>query len=181
MLLCLPLIAHGHHRDATKWDDDFAKYQSRYASPPIKRDWRLLKAQCAVESSLRPDAVSHAGAIGLCQLLAATFARYSDPGDHPMTARSSIKAASRYMRFQWGNWSGRPRTATCQHELSLAGYNAGLGNILHSQRLADDALCWGGIGKELHNVTGTSNATETRNYITRNRDAYHRMGGWRIW
>ena len=172
--------AGAHHRLAKKYDRAFQRAQHRYAAMPIKHDWKLLKAQCATESALRPEAVSPAGAMGLCQFIPTTWKEWGDSGASPFNARASIKASARYMRWQWGHWSLRRRPPTCQYELALAAYNAGLGNILRAQLAADDALCWNAIQGALSGVTG-HHAEETRNYITRNRNAYRGAGGTDLW
>lgn len=172
--------AAAHHRLAKKYDRAFERAQWRYASIPMKHDWLALKVQCQVESGLRSDAVSPAGARGLCQFIPTTWKEWGESGESPFDARASIKAAARYMRWQWSHWVLRPRPRTCQYELALAAYNAGLGNILRAQLEADDALCWDSIQERLGGVTGR-HAAETRNYVDRNRKSYRAAGGRTLW
>lgn len=180
LLAAWALEASAHHRLAKKFDRAFQKAQFRYAPIQMKREWRALKAQCRVESGLRPDAVSPANAKGLCQFIPTTWKEWGDSGASPFDARASIKASARYMRWQWGHWSLRPRPLTCQQELALAAYNAGLGNILRAQFIADDALCWDEISQRLVRVTGR-HSQETLDYIDRNRKAYQAAGGGLLW
>lgn len=49
--------ANAHHRHTKEYDDDYEKYQQRYAASEIKRDWNRLKSQCIAESNLDPMAV----------------------------------------------------------------------------------------------------------------------------
>ena len=185
LALCLIALlfapaTEAHHRFLKKYDRAFQSAQHRYAPMPIKRDWKLLKAQCLTESGLDPLAVSHSGAKGLCQFMPAAWEDWGQAGTSPFNARAAIKASARYMRWQWSQWSLRKRPLSCQQELSLAAYNAGLGNVLRAQTETEDALCWNEIQKHLQEVTG-DRATETSNYVKRNREAYHRLNGKLIW
>ena len=178
--LLAPVAGGAHHRDQDRYDWEFDRAAQRYNSPEVKRDWRLNKAVCQVESGLREHVVSPAGAQGICQFMPATYRSWGDPGTTPFDAKSAIKASARYLRWQWNNWSGRPRTATCQWELALAGYNGGIRSVLRAQYLSEDALCWGEIKGKLREVTGR-HSVETINYIDRNEAAYRNLGGERLW
>lgn len=96
--------------------------RSRYASL-IERTARrfnlhpeLLHAVIRAESAYNPTAVSHAGAIGLMQLMPATAARYkvSDIYD-PV---ENVRGGAQYLRFLLDMFEHDLR-------LALAGYNAG--------------------------------------------------------
>ena len=180
VLMLWSFSAEAHHRDSRKYDQAFAKYQHRYAPAEIKREWLLLKAQAIVESGLRPDAVSPAGAQGLLQFMPLTWREWGDGSPTPLSAKASIKAGARYMRWQWNNWSGRVRTKECQQALALAGYNAGIKHILKAQMLANDALCFDEIKSKLPEVTG-HNSVETINYTVRNEREYKKLGGNDLW
>lgn len=80
---------------------------------------RLFDALISQESRYRPFARSHAGAMGLSQLMPGT-ARYLGVRD-PWNPEESLRAGARYLRQQldrFGSW-----------ELALAAYNAGPGRI----------------------------------------------------
>ena len=94
----------------------------RYASHPglrraglSVRDWlTLYRANIEVESAYRQDAVSHAGAIGLGQLMPAT-ARVLDIDPHDPL--QNLGGSARYLAMMLETF-GDPR-------LALAAYNAG--------------------------------------------------------
>lgn len=180
-LLCVwASPTYAHHRASKKYDHAFKKYHHKYAAPEVRKDWRLQKAVCQVESSLNPNAISPVGAKGLCQFLDATWAEWGPPETTPLSAKASIKASSRYLRWQYGNWEGRPRTPIGKWKLALSGYNGGLRNILRSQIKCEDAKDWEVIKLCLHEVTG-HHALETVNYVSRNEAAYKKLGGQRDW
>jgi hypothetical protein len=77
-------------------------------------DGRLLAALVWTESSFRPDVVSHAGAIGLAQLMPTTAAWLGvDPWDPPQ----NLHGGARYLMMQYDRFGSV--------ELALAAYNAG--------------------------------------------------------
>ncbi len=80
----------------------------------------LLRAVAQVESGLRPEAVSPAGALGLMQLMPATARRLgvSDPFD----PAASAEAGARYLSELLGRFGGDLPSA-------LAAYNAGPGAV----------------------------------------------------
>ena len=80
----------------------------------------LILAIISVESAGRHDAVSHAGAQGLMQLMPATAARFG-VGDSFDTAQN-IRGGVAYLDWLRGEFGGDPI-------LMLAGYNAGEGNV----------------------------------------------------
>ncbi|WP_085592176.1 transglycosylase SLT domain-containing protein [Thalassospira sp. MCCC 1A01428] len=132
-------------------------------------DWRLLKAQCYQESRLIPDAVSPAGAMGLCQFMPATWRGIIRQGKLPPDAsafapRLSIEAAGFYMGKLRAEWSS-PRPEWDRHSLALASYNAGLGHLLTAQHKCNGAVLYSRIIPCLPAVTGRHSA-ETINYVT---------------
>ncbi len=83
-------------------------------------DAELLKAVCVAESGMNPNAVSHAGAQGLMQLMPGTALELAvtDPFD----PEQSIAGGARYLAWQLENF-GSVR-------LALAAYNAGPANVV---------------------------------------------------
>ncbi|MDT5261608.1 MAG: hypothetical protein QOC61_612 [Acidobacteriota bacterium] len=83
-------------------------------------DPRLLHAVIWQESKYKNEAVSHAGAQGLMQLMPATARRFNcaDLND----AESNVEAGTKYLRFLLKRFDG-------DVTLALAGYNAGEGNV----------------------------------------------------
>ncbi len=131
--------------------------------------WRMLKAQLIQESRLDPASVSPVGARGLGQFMPGTWddmirqmglgARASPHDD------IAIEAAAFYMAKLRRSWSA-PRPQDDRHDLALASYNAGLGNILEAQRLCNGARLYAGIIVCLPSVTGRHSA-ETIAYVVR--------------
>lgn len=83
----------------------------------------LVLAVMAVESAGRSDAVSHAGAAGLMQLMPATAARFGvedrlEPGE-------SIRGGVAYLDWLLNHFGGDPI-------LALAAYNAGEGSVANN-------------------------------------------------
>ena len=80
-----------------------------------RSDWPLfLQAMIRVESGYQQSAVSHAGAIGLAQLMPATAA---DLGVDPNNAVQNLDGGARYLLTQMQDFGSL--------ELALAAYNAG--------------------------------------------------------
>ncbi|WP_431711469.1 transglycosylase SLT domain-containing protein [Glutamicibacter uratoxydans] len=108
-------------------------------------DPSIIAAQIDSESSWNPTAVSPKGAKGIAQFLDDTWAEQGEGGD-VMNPNDAIPALGRYMKWIKTYLSNNGfREADNMLELTLAGYNAGIGNVTHA----------GGI----------PNNAETRNYI----------------
>lgn len=136
---------------------------------PDLPNWKLWKAQLAAESSLDPDAVSPAGAIGIAQFMADTWQEVTRQlgwaGASPRDAHRAIEAGAFYMAQLRASWfHGIPIGEA--HWLAAASYNAGRANIAKAQKLSAGAM-WHAIAPSLHLVTGPSNALETRTYVLR--------------
>jgi soluble lytic murein transglycosylase-like protein len=84
----------------------------------------LVLAVMAVESAGRADAVSHAGAAGLMQLMPATAARFGV--QDRLLPSESIRGGVAYLNWLLGHFSGDPI-------LTLAAYNAGEGSVQNNQ------------------------------------------------
>jgi membrane-bound lytic murein transglycosylase MltF len=129
-------------------------------------DWRLLKAQYIQESQLKPFAVSPAGALGLAQFLASTWAEWSPRAGYEGRDRTdpeaSIFTGACYMAHLKRQWAS-PRPEIDRICLAMASYNAGLGNLLKAQKAANGALAYKDIVSALPSVTGAKSA-ETLNY-----------------
>ena len=141
---------------------------STYWAPERRIYHCWLKAQLVAESGLNPNAKSSVGAQGIAQFLPATFheeQKLLGFDGNVYDASVSIIAAAHYMERLARQWSNN-RSEACRLELSSASYNAGLGNILKAQRLADGAPCWDRIYRQLDRVTGV-HAHETVDYVAR--------------
>ncbi len=82
--------------------------------------WRVMH----VESRGRSRAVSHAGAMGLMQIMPATWAMLTARyrlGSDPFDIRANIHAGTAYLRMMWDRYG--------DVSLMLAAYNAGPGRV----------------------------------------------------
>lgn len=116
----------------TKWDlipDELPRYRGRYKGEflpvakaaaqrhgiPVDLFLRLVQQ----ESAWNPRAISHAGAMGLAQLMPGTA---KDLGVDPANPAQNLEGGARYLATQYkrfGNW-----------RLALAAYNAGPGAVI---------------------------------------------------
>jgi soluble lytic murein transglycosylase-like protein len=101
--------------DANSFDHYIQEASERYTVP-----FAFIKAVIHVESGFNPGAVSHAGAIGLMQLMPSTAASL-DCAD-PFDARQNIMAGTLFLRTLINQYNG-------DINLVLAAYNAGSGNV----------------------------------------------------
>jgi membrane-bound lytic murein transglycosylase MltF len=110
--------------------EDFKKYAGQY-----DLDWRLVAAQAYQESGLDPGTRSHAGAVGVMQLLPKTaksigFDDIRDP-------TTNIHAGVKYMRHIIDTYFDEPELEPSQrHLFALAAYNAGPTRISKLRREA---------------------------------------------
>ena len=116
----------------TSFDALFRKEGAEHGVDP-----RLLAAVAKAESSLRPDAVSPAGAQGLMQLMPSTARGL---GVDPLDPAQAVDGAARLLSDHLRRYDGNT-------ELALAAYNAGPGAVAR----------YGGIPPY----------TETQNYVRR--------------
>ncbi|MFA6451775.1 MAG: lytic transglycosylase domain-containing protein [bacterium] len=90
-----------------------------FYSNQFKIDARLLMSVIAVESRFRPQAVSHAGAMGLGQLMPGTASALGVK--NAFSAQENIYGTARYLRAQYDRWASEERVL----DMMLAAYNAG--------------------------------------------------------
>lgn len=131
--------------------------------------WTSWKAQLYQESLLDPAAVSPVGARGLAQFMPGTWAEVSrELGLGPVSphvAKHAINAGAYYMAKLRHSWRS-PRPNEDRHKLAQASYNAGLGNILRSQRACGMAVLYSEIIACLPQITGR-HSRETITYVER--------------
>ena len=100
-------------------------------------DYLMLMAQGFQESKLKQSARSHAGAVGVMQVLPSTAA---DMGikDVASSAERNIEAGSKYLRLISDTYLDDPAIGPQNRTLlSFAAYNAGPGNLMKFRRLAE--------------------------------------------
>lgn len=161
------------------YDDEIQAAVDRYLSGCVW-DWRLTKAQLWCESRLDPKAVSPAGAEGIAQMMPTTWpevrrgigARADASPFDPMVA---IPGCCWYMRVMLNSWSALGRTVEDRHNLALASYNAGLGNLLAAQKRAGGVAEYAEIIHALPYITGMRNAHETSTYVQSINETYARL------
>ena len=133
-------------------------------------DWRVWWAQIRQESQFDRMARSPVGALGLAQIMPATWRQWAEKagyqGYDQTDPEASLMTGALYMRHLWGQWSS-PRPEMDRICLAMASYNAGLGNILKAQKLANMATDYKSIIAKLPDVTGNKNAHETITYVKR--------------
>lgn len=143
--------------------------------------WEWLKAEAIAESALKADAVSPAGAQGLMQIMPGTWpeirAALRLPLEStPFDAEHAIKGGAWYLGRLRQQWKA-PRSEADRRRLTQASYNAGLGNVLKAQKLANGAADYASIIARLPEVTGAANARETTTYVDRIARIYTQLTG----
>jgi len=132
-------------------------------------DPRLIAAQIQQESAFKINARSPVGAMGLMQIMPATWQEEAQQlgllNANPDEPTANIQIGCAYMAQMLNGWTA-PRPQQDRICLALASYNAGFGNLLKAQKLADNANDYASIIGALHRATG-HHATETRQYVIR--------------
>lgn len=129
------------------------------ASKRHEFDWLFMLAQGFQESRLDQSARSHAGAVGVMQVLPTTGRQmgYRDVASH---AGSNIHAGVKYMRFLMDRYFNEPElTPEVRLDFALAAYNAGPTRIQRMRRLAagrglDPNRWFGNVERVAHEKIG---------------------------
>lgn len=108
-------LPHMAGRGTGPYDDIIQNYAGKHGLPP-----ELVKAVIQTESGGNPRAVSRAGAMGLMQLMPANV---QEAGIHdPFDPEQNIAAGTKQLAGLMAQYHG-------DLDLTLAGYNAGPGNV----------------------------------------------------
>jgi soluble lytic murein transglycosylase-like protein len=111
-LLCGLLGTSIHAQPIENWDREIETASQRFAIPSAR-----IRAVIEVESSGKPDAVSSAGAMGLMQLMPATWAELRERygfGSDPFNPRDNILAGTAYLREMYDRF-GYPGLFAAYH------------------------------------------------------------------
>lgn len=149
----------------TLYDASIKRWAAFYTP---QHPWYWNKAQLIAESALNPNAVSSAGAMGLGQFMPKTWEQMErELGFYgsPFKSGLNIQAHAYYMSTLIAQFK-KDRPYKDKYALALAAYNAGLGNILKAQSLANGSLLYAPMAKQLPRVTG-KHAKETTTYVNR--------------
>ena len=148
-----------------EYDAYFRVYAGHYLAD---YSWLYLKAQGYQESLLDKDAVSHAGAQGVMQIMPGTWEEQTERLGiiaSPFNPRANILVGASYMKRMVSFWKA-PRPKIERLRLAQASYNAGAGNILKAQRKCQNKSLWKDISPCLVQVTGR-HSEETITYVGR--------------
>ena len=173
LLFLIPSQAQAFKRynRVVKFDKYFSKYSKRYFGANF--DWRYFKAQAVAESNLIAKAKSKVGALGIMQIMPKTFdeitrKRPSIKGDRRQP-RWNIAAGIYYDRMIWQAWKAK-RPLQDRINFMFGSYNAGKGNIIKAQKIAEsrglNSNLWKSIEPALPKVTGRR-SKETIGYVTK--------------
>lgn len=117
-------------------------------------DWRLISAIAFAESRFEHDVVSHAGAVGLMQVMPSVARGFdvahtemTDPLTNVRLGVALLNRISKTFRFP------RSISETDRLSITLAAYNCGVGRVLDARRLAvkygEDHNSWRVVSKYL--------------------------------
>lgn len=148
--------------EASRYDEHFKNYASRYFGNVL--DWRLFKAQGIVESQLRSNAKSHRGALGIMQIMPATYREIQRKNHFYKTRKLSsietnIGAGIYFDAYLFDRWNLEVSSAD-RIKLMLASYNGGYARVLRAfSKAGKPENDWPAVAKYL--------PRETRNYVDR--------------
>jgi membrane-bound lytic murein transglycosylase F len=157
------------YRDHTEFDAHFRKYSKRFFG--VGFDWHYFKAQGIAESNLDPAARSPVGAVGIMQLMPATFEEVSGKTDYVAGSledpRWNIAAGIWYNKYQFDYWQ-KGRALDERLKFMYGSYNAGRVTLRKAQREAINRglnpRTWDSMHQALPLVTGPR-SRETLTYV----------------
>ena len=125
-------------------DQDIARFNAsadyfRSFADQYELDWLFLIAQGYQESRLDPNAKSHAGALGIMQVLPSTASDRNVGIDQIETMENNIHAGAKYMRFLIDRYfSDDEMDPMNQYLFAFAAYNAGPRRVAQMRRTAEE-------------------------------------------
>lgn len=146
--------------DSHQFDRDIQLAARRFLPP--KWDWLIYKALVRQESNFNPQARSHAGALGLAQIMPETAAEvFGVPAWQLTRPQLNLELGARYLRKMWDQWPQLPDGAPdwTRTRFALASYNCGLGATKRLWLAAGRPHDWNRLAPRLPG--------ETRAYVTR--------------
>ncbi len=137
LLLALPALAWAggfKHVDHEYWVDKYDRYfrknSKHYFGPGM--DWRWFKAQAIAESGLNPEARSKAGAVGIMQIMPATF-EYIRKKNASLKSledpKWNIAAGIYYDRYLYDKWEFLDTDNLQRLFFAFGSYNAGFRRV----------------------------------------------------
>ena len=142
ILFVFPLVGiaeqhkHVKHKHWTnKYDRHFKKNTKHYFGPNV--DWHLFKAQGIAESGLNPNAKSKVGALGIMQIMPATYEEITKkkPGFGKISEpRWNIAAAIYYNKQLYKRWKKKEVPVEDRMNFTFASYNAGFTRVLKARK-----------------------------------------------
>lgn len=167
LLPAFPLQAQSQGSSFNRaYDAYFRAYSGTFLNGLLPADdFRWFLAQCVQESGpkLDPLARSHAGAVGVCQLMPGSARDAGIDPDHRVLVKENIQAGSFILRRCIKMFFPR-ETRKQRLKLGQACYNAGGGHIIKAQVKCGGAMLWEDIEPCLPQVTG-KHAKETQHYV----------------
>ncbi len=121
-------VDHSHWVD--KYDRYFRKNSKHYFGPLV--DWRWFKAQAIAESGLNPEARSKVGAVGIMQIMPATFDYIRKKNGSFKSLEDpkwNIAAGIYYDRYLFDKWDFLATDTQQRLFFAFGSYNAGFRRI----------------------------------------------------
>ncbi|NNK79776.1 MAG: transporter substrate-binding domain-containing protein [Litoreibacter sp.] len=132
-------------------------------------DWKMMLAQAYQESRLDNSQVSHAGAVGIMQVLPSTAADPKVNISDINVLENNLEAGAKYLSFlQRRYFSGSEIAALDKILLSLAAYNAGPANVARARKRAEELklnpnVWFGNVERAARRSIGAEPVTYVRN------------------